>query len=108
MVWAHVRGQFLSSSPVTERAPTVQYGLVVTGSDLRLFDDWLWDWAVSHMEIVFARTSPEQKLRIVMQFQKRGEVVSVTGDGTNDAPCSPSRRLGGRHAQRNRGCSGGW
>ncbi len=45
----------------------------------------MWNWVLSHQELIFARTSPEQKLRIVMEFQRRGETVAVIGNGNNDA-----------------------
>ena len=61
-------------------------GIIVTGSDLRSFDVAMWDFCLRHGSMVFARTSPEQKLKIVAECQRRGEIVALTGDGVNDAP----------------------
>ena len=54
----------------------------------------MWNWVLSHEELIFARTSPQQKLRIIMEFQRRGEIVAAIGDGTNDAPSLKYADLG--------------
>jgi sodium/potassium-transporting ATPase subunit alpha len=60
--------------------------IVVSGHELDSFTQEDWDIVTSKGEIVFARTSPEQKLQIVSQFQAKNEIVAVTGDGVNDSP----------------------
>ena len=58
---------------------------VLTGVDLARLDDAAYAEAVEQTN-VFARVSPEQKLRLVEALQARGHVVAMTGDGVNDAP----------------------
>lgn len=58
---------------------------VLTGAELELMDDAALAGAVRDID-VFARTSPEHKLRLVMALQAQGMVVAMTGDGVNDAP----------------------
>jgi magnesium-transporting ATPase (P-type) len=58
---------------------------VLTGRELDALSDDAFSEAISRTA-VFARTSPEHKLRIVQALQARGAVVAMTGDGVNDAP----------------------
>ena len=68
---------------------------VVHGGDLRDFSDQqLDDFLRYHTEIVFARTSPQQKLIIVEGCQRAGAIVAVTGDGVNDSPALKKADIG--------------
>ena len=58
---------------------------VLTGHDVDALSDEALKDAVTQTS-VFARTSPEHKLRIVRALQARGQIVAMTGDGVNDAP----------------------
>ena len=58
---------------------------VLTGADIDRLDDESLVMAASKTD-VFARTSPEHKLRLVMALQSQGMIVAMTGDGVNDAP----------------------
>jgi len=59
---------------------------IVRGVDLEALSDEAIVDAVKGGNVIFARVSPEQKLRIVKVIKKSGEIVAVTGDGANDAP----------------------
>ncbi|MGH8978335.1 MAG: cation-translocating P-type ATPase, partial [Acidimicrobiia bacterium] len=58
---------------------------VVTGYDVDTLDNAAFAQSVRRTQ-VYARTSPEQKLRIVRSWQDAGAIVAMTGDGVNDAP----------------------
>jgi len=69
--------------------------VVVTGARLDAMDDDDLDALLAEpSELLLCRVSPEHKMRVVTAFQRRGEVVAVTGDGANDAPALKHADIG--------------
>lgn len=66
---------------------------LVTGDELEGRSGAEYDDVVLTAQI-FARTTPEQKLRLVQALKRQGEIVAVTGDGVNDAPALSSAHVG--------------
>ncbi len=84
--------------PLTAQAIARQLGIAtddraLTGVDLDRLDDAEFDAAVLEVS-VFARVSPEHKLRIVGSLQRQQQVVAMTGDGVNDAPALKQADIG--------------
>jgi len=71
------------------------HALVITGNDITTFGSEDWDMVAGYHEIVFARTTPAQKLQIIEEMKARGDnTVTVTGDGINDAPAMKGSDIG--------------
>lgn len=70
--------------------------LVLTGEDVSTLTASDWDVVIgTYSEIVFARTTPDQKMKIVEEIKYRGDnTVAVTGDGVNDAPALKAADIG--------------
>lgn len=84
---------------LTAKAIAEQIGIadgnasVVTGGELDAMSPDQLVETVKHTS-VYARVSPEHKLRVVEAFQKNGEIVAMTGDGVNDAPALKQANIG--------------
>ncbi len=72
---------------------TAEETKVLTGKEIEVMSDHELFEKVKNIQ-VFARVSPQHKLRIVQQFKKHGEIVAVTGDGVNDAPALKAAHIG--------------
>ena len=84
----------ITASAIAEKLGILGDGRrAVTGADLEaMSDEELFDQV--DQIAVYARVSPEHKMRIVSAWQKKGKIVSMTGDGVNDAPALKAADIG--------------
>lgn len=97
---AHIRTVMITgdhkntAAAVAKQAGIMHEGdLVFTGAELSKMSDMELDEVIGRTA-VFARVNPADKLRIVRAFKKRGDIVTMTGDGVNDAPAVKEASIG--------------
>lgn len=78
---------------VAKKAGLLKGGKAITGAELDKMSDEELDREIGKYT-VFARVEPVHKLRIVRSFKRRGEIVTMTGDGVNDAPAIKEADVG--------------
>jgi Ca2+-transporting ATPase len=83
----------MASAIATELGIAPEGAVAVAGAELERMDEPALERAVAHAN-VFARVSPEHKLRIVRALKRDGAVVAMTGDGVNDAPALKAADIG--------------
>jgi Ca2+-transporting ATPase len=83
----------LTAMAVAKELGLLKKGIVLTGAELDQLTDQEFEKNVEDVE-VYARVSPAHKLRVIEAFDKRGEIVAMTGDGVNDAPALKKADIG--------------
>ncbi len=84
----------ITASAIAKELGILQPGdRAITGAELDKLNDRELDDVVEQIS-VYARVSPENKIRIVKAWQRKGQVVSMTGDGVNDAPALKAADIG--------------
>ena len=93
MLQKYKQVEHLNPKQLMLREPRLN-SLLLTGLDIERLQDSDWRIITKYDEVVFARTSPSQKLEVVEQFQMDKCIVAVTGDGVNDSPALKQADIG--------------
>ena len=84
----------ITASAIAEALGIMEEGdMAITGAELDAMSEEELDSKITKIS-VYARVSPENKIRIVKAWQRKGQVVSMTGDGVNDAPALKAADIG--------------
>ena len=94
-----ITGDAAATAGAIARSAGLPEQRVIVGAELDTLDDATLDAATRHSG-VFARVTPQHKLRIVRSLQRQGEVVAMTGDGVNDAIALRAADIGVAMGQR--------
>ncbi len=88
-----ITGDYAATAQAIAAQAGLAEGDVISGPELEAMDDAALAKRLGSVS-VFARIMPEQKLRIVEAYKAAGDVVAMTGDGVNDAPCLKAAHIG--------------
>ncbi len=88
-----ITGDYKETALAIARQTNIKTDKILTGDELAQMSDSALSGAVSSTH-VFARVTPQTKLRIIKALKKEGEVVAMTGDGVNDAPALKFAHIG--------------
>ncbi len=88
-----ITGDYPATALAIARAAGIKTDIAVSGQDIEALDATALQKHVRHHS-VFARITPDEKLRIIEALKANGEIVAMTGDGVNDAPSLKAAHIG--------------